>query len=131
MTKENIYYATGRRKSAIAKTWLQPGTGEITVNGRSMNDYFSTETAKIILTQPLELTNLRDSYNIRVSVCGGGPSGQAGAIRHGITRALMLADPDLRKSLKRAGFVRRDPRAKERKKYGQKAARARFQFSKR
>lgn len=131
MTKENIYYATGRRKSAIAKTWLQPGTGEITVNGRSMNDYFSTETAKIILTQPLDLTNLRESCNIRVSVTGGGPSGQAGAIRHGITRALILMDPDLRKSLKRAGFVKRDPRAKERKKYGQKAARARFQFSKR
>jgi small subunit ribosomal protein S9 len=131
MTKENIYYATGRRKSAIAKTWLQPGTGEITVNGRSMNDYFSTETAKIILTQPLDLTNSRESYDIRVSVTGGGPSGQAGAIRHGITRALILVDPDLRKPLKRAGFVKRDPRAKERKKYGQKAARARFQFSKR
>ncbi len=131
MTKENIYYATGRRKSAIAKTWLQAGTGEITVNGRPMNDYFSTETAKIILTQPLDLTNLRESYDIRVAVSGGGPSGQAGAIRHGITRALILIDPDLRKSLKRAGFVKRDPRAKERKKYGQKAARARFQFSKR
>jgi small subunit ribosomal protein S9 len=131
MTKENIYYATGRRKSAIAKTWLQPGSGEITVNGRSMNDYFSTETAKIILTQPLDLTNSRETYDIRVSVTGGGPSGQAGAIRHGITRALILIDPDLRKQLKRAGFVKRDPRAKERKKYGQKAARARFQFSKR
>jgi len=131
MTKENIYYATGRRKSAIAKTWLQPGKGEITVNGRAMNEYFCSETAKIILTQPLDLTNLRESYNIRVSVTGGGPSGQAGAIRHGITRALMLVDPDLRKPLKRAGFVRRDPRAKERKKYGQKGARARFQFSKR
>jgi len=131
MTKENIYYATGRRKSAIAKTWLQPGNGEITVNGRAMNEYFCSETAKIILTQPLDLTNLRESYDIRVSVTGGGPSGQAGAIRHGITRALMLVDPDLRKPLKRAGFVRRDPRAKERKKYGQKGARARFQFSKR
>ncbi len=131
MTKENIYYATGRRKSAIAKTWLQPGKGEITVNGRAMNEYFCSETAKIILTQPLDLTNLRESYDIRVSVTGGGPSGQAGAIRHGITRALILVDPDLRKPLKRAGFVRRDPRAKERKKYGQKGARARFQFSKR
>jgi small subunit ribosomal protein S9 len=96
-----------------------------------MNDYFCTETAKIILTQPLDLTNLRESYDIRVSVTGGGPSGQAGAIRHGITRALILSDPDLRKALKRAGFVKRDPRAKERKKYGQKGARARFQFSKR
>ena len=131
MIKENIYYATGRRKSAIAKTWLQPGNGQITVNGRSVNDYFPTETAKIVLTAPLELTNMLDSYDVRVSVRGGGPSGQAGAIRHGITRALILIDPDLRKSLKRAGFVKRDPRAKERKKYGQKAARARFQFSKR
>jgi small subunit ribosomal protein S9 len=131
MTKENIYYATGRRKSAITKTWLQPGNGEIIVNGREMNEYFCSETAKIILTQPLDLTNLRESYNIRVSVTGGGPSGQAGAIRHGITRALILMDPDLRKQLKRAGFVKRDPRAKERKKYGQKGARARFQFSKR
>ena len=104
MTKENIYYATGRRKSAIAKTWLQPGTGEITVNGRSMNDYFSTETAKIILTQPLELTNLRDTYNIRVSVCGGGPSGQAGAIRHGITRALILADSGSEKTAQTCRF---------------------------
>jgi small subunit ribosomal protein S9 len=131
MTTENAYYATGRRKSSIAKTWLQPGTGTIIVNGQPMDEYFTTETAKITLAQPLELTNLRDSYDIRVSVRGGGISGQAGAIRHGITRALMLVDPDLRKSLKRAGFVRRDPRAKERKKYGQKGARARFQFSKR
>ncbi len=131
MTKESMYYATGRRKSAIAKTWLQPGSGTIIVNGQPMEKYFSTETAKIILTQPLELTNLRDVYDVRVSVKGGGISGQAGAIRHGITRALMLADPDLRASLKRAGFVRRDPRVKERKKYGQRGARARYQFSKR
>lgn len=131
MTKETVYYATGRRKSAIAKTWLQSGTGTITVNGRPMDDYFTVETAKTILAQPLELTNLRDAYDIRVSVKGGGVSGQAGAIRHGITRALMLVDPDLRKALKRAGFVKRDPRIKERKKYGQRGARARFQFSKR
>ena len=131
MTKETVYYATGRRKSAIAKTWLQSGTGTITVNGRPMDDYFTVDTAKTILAQPLELTNLRDAYDIRVSVKGGGVSGQAGAIRHGITRALMLVDPDLRKALKRAGFVKRDPRIKERKKYGQRGARARFQFSKR
>ncbi len=131
MTKENITYATGRRKSAIAKTWMQPGNGQIIVNGRPMEEYFGTETAKIVLTQPLDLANLRDSFDVRVSVKGGGASGQAGAIRHSITRALILIDPDLRKALKRAGFVRRDPRTKERKKYGQKAARARFQFSKR
>lgn len=129
MTKE--YYATGRRKSSIAKTWLQPGSGTIIVNGKPMDEYFTVDTAKIILAQPLELTNLRDAYDIRVSVKGGGISGQAGAIRHGITRALMLADPDLRKALKRAGYVRRDPRIKERKKYGQRGARARYQFSKR
>ncbi len=131
MTKATEYYATGRRKSSIAKTWLQPGSGTIIVNGKPMDEYFTVDTAKIILAQPLELTNLRDSYDIRVSVKGGGISGQAGAIRHGITRALMLADPDLRKALKKAGYVRRDPRIKERKKYGQRGARARYQFSKR
>ena len=130
MTQE-IYYATGRRKSAIAKTWIKPGTGQITVNGRTMDDYFTFETAKTILTQPLVLTNNRDSFDIRISVTGGGTTGQAGAIRHGITRALMLVDSDLRPVLKKAGFVKRDPRARERKKYGQKGARARFQFSKR
>jgi small subunit ribosomal protein S9 len=130
MTQET-YYATGRRKSAIAKTWITPGTGQIMVNGRSMDDYFTFETAKTIMTQPLMLTNLRDRFDIRISVIGGGITGQAGAIRHGITRALILADPDLRPMLKKAGYVRRDPRARERKKYGQKGARARFQFSKR
>ena len=130
MTQET-YYATGRRKSAIAKTWLTPGSGKITVNDRSMDDYFTFETAKTIMTQPLMLTNTRESFDINISVAGGGITGQAGAIRHGITRALMLSDPDLRPVLKKAGFVKRDPRAKERKKYGQKGARARFQFSKR
>jgi small subunit ribosomal protein S9 len=130
MTQET-YYATGRRKSAIAKTWITPGSGQIVVNGRPMDDYFTFETAKTIMTQPLMLTNLRDRFDIRVSVTGGGITGQAGAIRHGITRALILVDPDLRPVLKKAGFVRRDPRARERKKYGQKGARARFQFSKR
>lgn len=130
MTQET-YYATGRRKSAIAKTWMKPGSGNITVNGRSMDDYFTFETAKTIMTQPLMLTNTRESFDIKISVSGGGITGQAGAIRHGITRALMLTDPDLRPALKKAGFVKRDPRAKERKKYGQKGARARFQFSKR
>ncbi|MFH0726142.1 MAG: 30S ribosomal protein S9 [Pseudomonadota bacterium] len=130
MTQE-IYYATGRRKSAIAKTWLKSGTGLITINGRPIDNYFTFETAKTITTQPLSLTNTRESYDIKVSVIGGGITGQAGAIRHGITRALMLVSPELRPALKKAGFVTRDPRSKERKKYGQKAARARFQFSKR
>lgn len=130
MTQEN-YYATGRRKSAIAKTWIKPGTGKIVVNGRNIDDYFTFETAKTITLQPLVLTNNQGSIDVQVSVLGGGITGQAGAIRHGITRALMLMDPDLRPALKKAGFVRRDPRTKERKKYGQKGARARFQFSKR
>jgi len=131
MVEENAYYATGKRKTAIARTWMKPGSGVITVNGRELDDYFRVGTAKIIMLQPLVLTNTRDSFDIKVKVIGGGISGQAGAIRHGITRALMMADPDLRQSLKRAGFVRRDSRVKERKKYGQKGARARYQFSKR
>ena len=131
MAEENVYYATGKRKTAIARTWMKPGKGVITVNDRELDDYFRVGTAKTILLQPLVLTNTLDSFDIRVKVIGGGISGQAGAIRHGITRALMMVDPDLRQSLKRAGFVTRDSRVKERKKYGQKGARARFQFSKR
>ena len=128
MAEENVYYATGKRKTAIARTWMKPGNGVITVNDRELDDYFRVGTAKTILLQPLVLTNTLDSFDIRVKVIGGGISGQAGAIRHGITRALMMVDPDLRQSLKRAGFVTRDSRVKERKKYGQKGARARFQF---
>jgi len=131
MNKENIYYATGKRKTAIARTWLKPGKGEIIINNRSINDYFTVPTAKTIMMQPLVLTNTLGSYDIKVRVLGGGISGQAGAIRRGITKALIIADPDLRQILKKAGFVKRDPRVKERKKYGQKGARARFQFSKR
>lgn len=131
MESENIYYATGRRKNSIAKTWLKPGNGEVIVNDQSMDTYFRIDTAKTIALQALSLTSTLGSYDVKVRVLGGGVSGQAGAIRHGITRALMLADPELRKQLKKAGFVRRDPRAKERKKYGQRGARARFQFSKR
>ena len=131
MEKENIYYATGKRKNAIAKTWMKPGKGEIIINDRPADEYFSVETAKRIIIQPLVLTNNLGSYDVKVSVLGGGYSGQAGAIRHGITKALMLIDPDLRATLKKAGFVTRDSRVKERKKYGQKGARARFQFSKR
>lgn len=128
---ENSYYATGRRKSAIARTYLSPGSGQITINNRPIDDYFKVETAKMDLYQPLVLTNTMTAYDIKVRVVGGGISGQAGAIRHGITRALMLANPEFRGPLKKAGFVRRDPRVVERKKYGQRGARARFQFSKR
>lgn len=131
MEKENIYYATGKRKNAIAKTWMKPGKGEIIINDRPVDEYFSVESAKRVIIQPLVLTNKLGSYDVKVKILGGGYSGQAGAIRHGITKALMLIDPDLRAILKKAGFVKRDPRVKERKKYGQKGARARFQFSKR
>ena len=131
MDKENVYYATGKRKSSIARTWLKPGNGEFTVNDRPMDDYFKIESVKIIVKQPLALTNTLGSFDIKARVTGGGFSGQAGAIRHGITKALILANPELRKALKKAGHVRRDARVKERKKYGQKGARARFQFSKR
>jgi len=131
MEKDNVFYATGRRKTAIARTWLKPGSGNIVVNNQPIEKYFSVESARTNLVQPLVLTKLMDSYDVNVKVIGGGVSGQSGAIRHGITRALVLANPDLRLQLKRAGFIRRDPRAKERKKYGQRGARARFQFSKR
>jgi small subunit ribosomal protein S9 len=131
MAQENTFYATGKRKNAIARTWITPGKGEITINGRSLEDYFTVYTAKTIISQPLMLTNTQDKFDIKIKVIGGGIMGQAGAIRHGITRALMVYDSDLRPALKKAGFVRRDPREKERKKYGQKGARARFQFSKR
>lgn len=131
MEKSTVYYATGKRKNAIARTWLKPGKGEIVVNDRPMDEYFTIETSKIILSQPLILTDTKESFDINVKVKGGGISGQAGAVRHGITKALILANPDLRSVLKKAGFVKRDPRVKERKKYGQKGARARFQFSKR
>jgi small subunit ribosomal protein S9 len=131
MATENTKYATGKRKSAIARTWIKPGTGVIMVNDRPADEYFAVSTARTILRQPLALTNNLDTFDITVKVHGGGISGQAGAVRHGITKALILVDPDLRPSLKRAGFIKRDPREKERKKYGQKGARARFQFSKR
>ena len=131
MAEQNVYYATGKRKTSIARTWLEPGTGKITVNGRPLDDYFKVGTAKIIMLQPLSLTNTQEAYDIRVRVLGGGVTGQAGAIRHGITKALIQVEPDLRQVLKKAGFITRDARVKERKKYGQKGARARYQFSKR
>jgi small subunit ribosomal protein S9 len=131
MEKANVYYATGKRKTSIARTWLFSGSGEIIINNRPVDDYFNAETSKAIMIQPLVITNKLDSYDIKVKVKGGGKSGQAGAIRHGITKALILSDSELRQTLKKAGFVKRDPRVKERKKYGQRGARARFQFSKR
>jgi small subunit ribosomal protein S9 len=131
MQQETVFYATGRRKTAIARTWLKPGSGQITINNLAVEKYFPIETTRDEMTQPFKITNTAGSYDVRVTVTGGGISGQAGAIRHGITRALVLVDPDHRLALKRAGFIKRDPRVKERKKYGQKGARARFQFSKR
>jgi small subunit ribosomal protein S9 len=131
MEKESLFYATGKRKCAIARTWLKPGNGMILVNGIAVDEYFPTDSAKAVLIKPLIMTNMRGAYDINIRVKGGGVSGQAEAIRHGITKALILADPQLRSALKKAGFIRRDPRIKERKKYGQRAARARFQFSKR
>ena len=126
-----VYYGTGRRKTAVARTWLKPGQGNIIINKRSIDDYFSRETAKMIVEQPLVLTDTRGSFDVDVNVAGGGASGQAAAIRHGITRALLHVNPEFRPALKKVGFVTRDPRIKERKKYGQKGARARFQYSKR
>ena len=124
-------YGTGRRKSATARVYIQPGTGQIRVNKREFEDYFKNETHRMIIRQPLQMTDSLNRIDIVVTVDGGGPSGQAGAVRHGITRALMELNPEFRARLKKAGFVTRDPRAKERKKYGQRGARARFQFSKR
>jgi small subunit ribosomal protein S9 len=131
MQQENVYYATGRRKTAVARTWLTPGSGKITINNHSLEEYFPIETTRDEMSQPFKITNTLGSYDVRATVVGGGISGQAGAVRHGITRALVLINPDFRLNLKRAGFIKRDPRVKERKKYGQKGARARFQFSKR
>jgi len=125
------FYGTGKRKSSIARVWLKPGNGKITVNDKSIDDYFGRETSKMIVKQPLELTENADKFDIYVTVRGGGDSGQAGAIKHGITKALLEADVALRGVLKKAGFITRDSRVKERKKYGKAAARRSFQFSKR
>jgi len=128
---EIIYGATGKRKMAIARVWLKPGSGNILVNGKTMEEYFGMETIKNVIRQPLYLTNTSDKYNISVNVKGGGISGQAQAIRHGIAKALLQTDSEFRSILKKAGLITRDPRTKERKKYGQPGARARFQYSKR
>ncbi len=125
------YYGTGRRKSSIARVYLMPGNGNVTVNKRDINDYFGLETLKVIVRQPLVATDTVDKFDVLVNVKGGGYTGQAGAIRHGIARALLEADADFRPVLKKAGYLTRDPRMKERKKYGLKAARRAPQFSKR
>ena len=125
------YYGTGKRKSSIARTWLKPGKGIITINNRTIEDYFGRETAKMVVEQPFVLTETYGNFDVKVNVSGGGISGQAAAIRHGITKALLLFNPEFRQVLKKAGLVTRDARIKERKKYGQKGARARFQYSKR
>jgi small subunit ribosomal protein S9 len=125
------YRGTGRRKNATARVYIRPGSGQITVNRRTFENYFPNETLRMIIRQPLTLTETGTRFDILVNVDGGGVAGQAGAVRHGITRALMEFNSDLRSRLKKAGFVTRDPRQKERKKYGQKGARGRFQFTKR
>ncbi len=125
------YYGTGRRKTSTARVYLRPGAGDVLVNRKPFDRYFPNETLRMIIRQPLHLTETTNKFDILVNVSGGGPSGQAGAIRHGITRALLEFNADLRPTLKQAGLVTRDPRIKERKKYGRKGARKRFQFSKR
>ena len=125
------YYGTGRRKTSTARVYLRPGTGEIQINRKAFDQYFPNQALRMVIRQPLQLTETANKFDILVNVAGGGPAGQAGAVRHGITRALMEFNADLRPALKHAGLVTRDPRIKERKKYGQKGARKRFQFSKR
>jgi small subunit ribosomal protein S9 len=124
-------YGTGRRKSSVARVWLQPGGGKVEVNDRPVDEFFTHPTLKMLLMQPLKVVGQEGKYDVTASVSGGGSTGQAGAIRLGIARALVQVDDTLRTALKKAGLLTRDPRAKERKKYGQKGARARFQFSKR
>jgi small subunit ribosomal protein S9 len=128
---QKSFYATGRRKEAVARVWLQPGNGKIAINKRSLEDYFGRETSRMVFRQALELTETSGAFDIFVTVRGGALSGQADAIRHGISRALTRYNPELRPPLKKAGYMTRDARKKERKKYGQRGARARFQFSKR
>jgi small subunit ribosomal protein S9 len=128
---QDFFYSTGRRKNAVARTRVYPGTGQIIVNGLPYEDYFPRATLQMIIRQPLNLTKTIGKFDIKVNVNGGGVAGQAQAVRHGISRALLEVDPELRPTLKKAGLLTRDARAKERKKYGQRGARARFQYSKR
>ena len=130
-SKQQYFYGTGRRKSSVARVRVYPGSGNITINGRDIDDYFGLDTLKLIVRQPLALTETAEQFDIVCTVAGGGVTGQAGAIRHGISRALLEFDAELRPTLKKAGFLTRDPRMKERKKYGLKAARRAPQFSKR
>lgn len=131
MASTNTYYGTGRRKSSTARVYLKPGKGAITINNRALDEYFGRETARMIVRQPFVAADMQDKFDVRVNVAGGGASGQAGAIRHGITRALLQYDEALRKMLRKAGYVTRDARAVERKKYGLHKARKRPQYSKR
>ena len=128
---EERYYATGKRKTAIARVWMKLGEGKIVINKKPIDEYLTTDIAKMIVAQPLELTNTTGRYDIMVNVKGGGYSGQVGAIKHGISRALLKISPEFRETLKKEGFLTRDSRIKERKKYGLRSARARFQYSKR
>ncbi len=128
---QDFFYGTGRRKNSVARTRIYSGSGSIEINGRSMEDYFPRDTLRMVIDQPLEITNLKNKFDIKINVKGGGISGQAQAVRHGISRALLEFDPELRSSLKTAGLLTRDAREKERKKYGQPGARKKFQYSKR
>lgn len=130
-TETNKTYATGKRKTAVARVWVSPGSGQVTVNGKTADDYFERETSRMIMRQALELIEVVDQYDVWATVEGGGHSAQAEAMRHGIARALIAIDPERRSAIKRAGFLTRDARKKERKKYGQPGARKRFQYSKR
>ena len=131
MAQANIHLGTGRRKTSTARVYLKPGKGEITVNSHTLEEYFGRETARMIVRQPFVVVDMENKFDVKVNVAGGGPSGQAGAIRHGITRALMAYDESLRPALRKAGYVTRDSRAVERKKYGLHKARKRPQYSKR
>lgn len=128
---ENQYYGTGRRKSSVARVYLRPGTGKIIVNKKEIDEYFPRETLRMIIRQPLELVEMTDKFDIKITVAGGGPTGQAGAVRLGVTRALLSSDQELRGGFKKAGMLTRDSREVERKKSGQPGARKRFQYSKR
>lgn len=128
---QEFFYGTGKRKNAVARTRLYPGNGEILVNGRPYEDYFPRATLQMIIRQPLNLTKTLGKFDIKINVAGGGVAGQAQAVRHGISRALLIVDPEMRGVLKKAGFLTRDSRVKERKKYGLRSARARYQYSKR
>jgi len=131
MESGNVFYATGKRKDSVAKVWLTPGNGKIIVNNKDLNDYFEVNVTRDLMSAPLVLTDKKDDFDVKITVMGGGKSGQAGAVRLGVSKALVLFDPELRGVLKSAGFLTRDARKKERKKYGKKGARASFQFSKR